>query len=291
MTYAERFHKEAIKIDQDFRRAPFKLLLVFASHRFFYLFSAQGMNELPHKSGYPTPYAIYPEGEETPYMSAAANAINAQFSTGPRTPEGKERVKFNALKSGLFASTVVLPDEDQPVYDSLGVHLHDTWHPQTDIERELVLTIQNTTWRLNRVVELEFSLFAVGAEQQLASIEEQFGDQPLPARYALARAAAYVANLKAFDQISRQEGRLQRLLDRSRKEICAIVLLRPSVPQPAPRPQPAAEPIPTPAASTPAAPSGFVPSKYPADMPLFEGRHQGDRRRTWLRANGYKNLN
>jgi hypothetical protein len=224
-------------------------------------------------------------------MSAAANAINAQFSTGPRTPEGKERVKFNALKSGLFARTVVLPDEDQPVYDSLGVHLHATWQPQTDIERELVLTIQNTTWRLNRVVELEFSLFAVGAQQQLAAIEEQFPDQPLHGQYALARAAAYVANLKAFDQISRQEGRLQRLLDRSNKEIHLLASQRPAVPQPVPQPEPAAEPVPAPVSATPAAPSGFVPSKYPANMPVFEGKRQGEHRRRWLRANGYKNLN
>ena len=219
----------------------------------------------------------------------AANAENAQHSTGPRTPEGKDRVKFNALKTGLFARTVVLPDEDQPVYDSLGVHLNETWQPRTDIERELVLTMQSTTWRLHRVVELEFSLYLVGAEQQLAAIDEQFGEQPQHARYALARAAAYQANLKGFDQISRQEGRLQRLLDRSRKEICALVLLRPPVTAQAAQPAPATPPAQPAAAPNP--PSGFVPSKYPADMPLFEGRHQGDRRRTWLRANGYKNLN
>ena len=249
------------------------------------------MNGLPHKSQNSKPYAPYPEGEETSYMSAAANAINATFSTGPRTPEGKERVKFNALKSGLFARTVVLPDEDRPVYDSLGIHLQATWQPQTDIERELCLTIQNTTWRLNRVVELEFSLFAVGAQQQLASIEEQFPDQPLHGQYALARAADYVANLKAFDQISRQEGRLQRLLDRSNKEIHFLTSQRPAVPQPIPQPEPAVEPVPATVSANPAAQSGFVPSKYPANMPVFEGKRQGEHRRRWLRANGYKNLN
>jgi len=229
----------------------------------------------------------------------AANAANAKFSTGPRTPEGKDRVKFNALKTGLYARTVVLPDEDLPYYESLGAGLRVDYQPQTDVERELVLTIQNTMWRLSRVVELEFSLFAVGAQQQLASIEERFPDQPLHGQYALARAAAYVANIKAFDQVSRQEGRLQRLLDRSNKEIHFLTSQRPAVhqnvaqtvPQPGPQPEPAAEPIPAPDKTPAANPSGFVPSKYPANMPVFEGKRQGEHRRRWLRANGYKNLN
>ena len=151
-------------------------------------------------------------------------------------------------------------------------------------------------WRLNRVVELEFSLFAVGAQQQLASIEERFPDQPLHGQYALARAAAYVANIKAFDQVSRQEARLQRLLDRSNKEIRLLTSQRPTVhqtvtpdvPQP---PQPVAQSETAPVATPVPASSGFVPSKYPSDMPLFEGRRQGEHRRRWLRANGYKNLN
>ena len=65
------------------------------------------------------------------------------------------QIKFNALKTGLYARTVVLPDEDQPYYESLGAGLCADYQPQSDIERELILTIQNTMWRLNRVVELE----------------------------------------------------------------------------------------------------------------------------------------
>jgi hypothetical protein len=231
----------------------------------------------------------------------AANAANAKFSTGPRTPEGKDRIKFNALKTGLYARTVVLPDEDLPYYESLGAGLRKDYQPQSDSERELVLTIQNTMWRLSRVVELEFSLFAVGAQQQLAAIEERFPDQSLHGQYALARAAAYVANIKAFDQVSRQEARLQRLLDTTNKEIHFLTSQRPAVhqnvsqtvTQPAPQHAESAPPEPslTADAAPAATPSGFVPSKYPANMPIFEGKRQGEHRRRWLRANGYKNLN
>jgi len=44
----------------------------------------------------------------------AANRRNATRSTGPRTPEGKARVKWNALKHGLLARSVVVPLKGGP---------------------------------------------------------------------------------------------------------------------------------------------------------------------------------
>jgi hypothetical protein len=221
-------------------------------------------------------------------MSAFANAANALLSTGPITPEGKEHSKFNALKTGIYARSVLLPDDDQAAYDSIGSRLADQYHPRTDEERDALLTIQNTTWRLNRVVELEFSLYASESEKHLAAVDEQFGEQDPAARRALARAAAYVANLKAFEQISRQEGRLQRALDRARRELLARIDLRPQFLAAQARNEPKLQPQPVP---VPPPPTGFVPSEYPADMPDFSGQpHMTEKRRRWLRQNGYKNL-
>jgi hypothetical protein len=45
-----------------------------------------------------------------------ANRRNAQKSTGPKTAEGKDKVRLNALKHGLTAATVVLPHEDAEAY-------------------------------------------------------------------------------------------------------------------------------------------------------------------------------
>ncbi len=43
---------------------------------------------------------------------AATNRANAQNSTGPRTPAGKAKMRFNAVQHGLYSATVVLPYED-----------------------------------------------------------------------------------------------------------------------------------------------------------------------------------
>ena len=37
-----------------------------------------------------------------------ANRLNAQKSTGPRTPEGRAAVRLNGVKHGLTAETIVL---------------------------------------------------------------------------------------------------------------------------------------------------------------------------------------
>ena len=233
-------------------------------------------------------------------MSAAAEAINArntanaQFSTGPTSSTGKDRVKFNALKTGLFARTIVLPGEQQSDYEALGVHLADEWLPQSDTERELVITIQTTTWRLSRAVEMESALFAIVAQQNLESIGEQFGYLTPEAQYPLARAAGYMANARAFDQLNRQEGRLQRALDRAKRDLKALISSRVPPPQPPMQPEtPAAEPDPKPEqAPAPAQtnPTGFVPRKYPKNMPTFSGPQGKEHRRAWLRKNGFTNM-
>jgi hypothetical protein len=225
-------------------------------------------------------------------LSTAANVLNAQQSTGPKTPEGKEHSKFNALKTGIYARSILLPDEDQAAFDAIGSYLTASLEPQNEEERNLVTTIQNTNWRLQRIVELEFSLYAIESHKQLDAVDAQFGAQAPHARQALARAAAFAANLKAFEQISRQEGRLQRALDRAQRELLARIDLRPQFLAAQPQP-PTSTPTPIdPFLAPRATPTGFVPSKYPADMPDFTGQpHMSEKRRRWLRQNGYKTLN
>jgi hypothetical protein len=76
---------------------------------------------------------------------------NSRRSTGPRRPESKEKVKFNALKHGLRAKTMVLPGEDKAAYQARL----DAWtaelQPQGEAERLLVARAVHASWQLERV--------------------------------------------------------------------------------------------------------------------------------------------
>ena len=49
----------------------------------------------------------------------AANRLNAQNSTGPRTDDGKRRSRRNAFRHGLTAETVIDIHEDPAAYRAL----------------------------------------------------------------------------------------------------------------------------------------------------------------------------
>ena len=79
-----------------------------------------------------------------------ANRRNAQKSTGPRTSEGKDRVRLNALKHGLTASTAVLPGEDAEALQSRVEAWRDDLEPRSAMEAYLVERAAHVSWQLDR---------------------------------------------------------------------------------------------------------------------------------------------
>ncbi len=94
-----------------------------------------------------------------------ANRRNAQRSIksgdarGPRTPAGKALVRFNALKHGLLAKSVILPirsrSEKQRHFDALLAQLIDELKPVGILEDMLVEKIAVSYWRLRRALRAE----------------------------------------------------------------------------------------------------------------------------------------
>ncbi|MBU8933717.1 MAG: hypothetical protein KOO62_06885 [candidate division Zixibacteria bacterium] len=88
-----------------------------------------------------------------------ANRRNAQFSTGPKTDEGKQCVRFNALKHGLLARTIVAPSrnnhETQAAFDNLLGAFREELRPEGLIEEMLVEEIAVCYWRQQRAIRVE----------------------------------------------------------------------------------------------------------------------------------------
>src|SRR5215217_4284563 len=101
-----------------------------------------------------------------------ANRRNARKSTGPKTPEGKSVVSYNALKHGLLSQQILLPDEDEASLVQLGEHLHSQLQPVGELESLLVERIVAAAWRLRRVLAVEAEIYE--AESSVRYTREEY---------------------------------------------------------------------------------------------------------------------
>src|SRR5450756_2273927 len=88
-----------------------------------------------------------------------ANRRNALKSTGPTTPEGKERSRRNSLRHGLTAETVIAALEDAEDYQAFEASVIADYDAETAVERELVLRLASVLWRLRRATGIETAIF------------------------------------------------------------------------------------------------------------------------------------
>lgn len=106
--------------------------------------------------------------------SIEANRRNALRSTGPRTRKGKKAVRWNALKHGLLARSVVISfvegEENAAEFRKLLNHLRKDLHTVGILEEILIEKIAVCYWRLWRVIRSETGEI----RENLDSIVEKF---------------------------------------------------------------------------------------------------------------------
>jgi hypothetical protein len=141
----------------------------------------------------------------------AANRLNAQKSTGPRTAEGKARLARSALQHGLTAATLVLFDESEEDFDEFHSGVSLDLEPVGSIERALVERIAILSWRLRRASRTEAALINAEARKFNDYLErEEWPHKP--------RADIGIAFDRCTDEItalSRYEAAIERQLNRT----------------------------------------------------------------------------
>jgi hypothetical protein len=98
------------------------------------------------------------------FRQIEANRRNALKSTGPKTQEGKQRSRCNAVRHGLTAETVIGALEDADDYKAFEANVVADYDAQSAVERELVLRLASLLWRLRRATTMETGLFEIQAE-------------------------------------------------------------------------------------------------------------------------------
>ena len=85
----------------------------------------------------------------------AANQRNAAKSTGPKTVEGKENSRRNALKHGLTGEGIVLPNEDAAEVERRLAAFQEELQPSGEVGRSLVRRAAVLSVRMDRSVSQE----------------------------------------------------------------------------------------------------------------------------------------
>jgi hypothetical protein len=131
----------------------------------------------------------------------AANAANAQHSTGPRTPEGKTRSSQNASKHGLTAREVVIAPGEQVEFDDLLANYQSDIKPQGAIQQTLFNQLVAAAWNLHRIRRMESELCAGASYKDLLANDDL---------------------QKQLDRLARHHTRIERTFHRCLKELKAL---------------------------------------------------------------------
>lgn len=161
----------------------------------------------------------------------AANRANARRSTGPRTEEGRNVVRFNAVRHGMCAETTVLPGEDAEAFERLRADVLAQLRPEGEMQVQMAERAARELWRLRRArvaetgnLRLLAGPYAIQAEQQEAEAEER-------ELFAVSQALAQDFRDEGFlEKLSRWEGRCARAFERC---VRLLRLLQRQAPSPA----------------------------------------------------------
>ena len=131
----------------------------------------------------------------------AANAANAQLSTGPRTAEGKARSSQNARTHGLTSRDLVIQPDEREEFDEMLHGFQADIQPYGEIQQTVFDELVAAAWNLRRIRRMEVALSAGHSYKDLVE------NDALEAK---------------LDRLARHKTRLDRVFHRNLKELKAL---------------------------------------------------------------------
>ena len=149
--------------------------------------------------------------------SARANGAK---SHGPATEAGRKKSSMNALKYGLTARTVVLPNENDDEYTVLLESYVQKFQPTDPVEMDLVVEMVNAKWRQRRLFLIESNLYQEQMQNQKEQMEEDYETYNESVEHACA--FRKLSESGCLSMLSRAESRLERTYSRALRNLLQL---------------------------------------------------------------------
>ena len=155
----------------------------------------------------------------------AANRLNAQKSTGPRTPEGKANSSRNAITHGIFCRNLLLASEEAGEMEALRVEAVNRFKPRDGIEGVLVEQYLCCAWRLKRLRRTEMKVYLDRSETIKKRLLLHYDPKPGDPMENLIASAEQILQELLYDEsavlekLSRYEQRMFNSMLRCSKEL------------------------------------------------------------------------
>ncbi|MDF9787857.1 hypothetical protein [Polynucleobacter sphagniphilus] len=98
-------------------------------------------------------------------MAKSSSVAKSSRSGGPQTDEGKKIASQNALKTGAYSNTLILPGEDESQFRQIEDQFARDFHPEDMAEIAMVRDLAVLAWKKIRLenLELRFTLARLNA--------------------------------------------------------------------------------------------------------------------------------
>jgi hypothetical protein len=196
----------------------------------------------------------------TPQQPGADRA-HPNRSTGPRSAAGKARSSMNALKTGIYSKSLVIPGEDPAHLTALTEEYFQRFLPAVPEQRDLVDILVRSTWTLRRLAVAEAQLWTY----EIESFFNPDTDTPI--------GHAFHNGDRALTRLQRYVSAIQRNYRDALRELSRLQAQDLDVPPPNPQPTSVAAPqlSPQPTETEPVNPSRqFVPSSSAPPPPAAQ---------------------
>jgi hypothetical protein len=127
-------------------------------------------------------------------------------------PQPTDRRALSNLKHGLTGRIYLLSQAEQSAYDTLHSGLHQSLAPNDAMETELVQSLVDDRWRLQRATSLENSIFAEASEKY-ADSSDATGDRDLDV--ALSQGHTWISEARNLNLLTLYESRIQRRFEKN----------------------------------------------------------------------------